>query len=98
MSGACKVQATPCEATGVADLSRKRERWRISGDDRVGFLQGQCANDVQKLALGQSCYAAFSPRLGKPLALGYVRREFAMAGVKLKVNHHTAEVLRVCGE
>lgn len=48
--------------------------------------------------VGQVTSTAFSPRLGKPLALGYVRREFAMAGVKLRLNDHTAEVLRICGE
>lgn len=48
--------------------------------------------------VGQVTSAVFSSRLGKPLALGYVRREFATAGVRLKWNDQTAEVLRVCGE
>jgi len=47
--------------------------------------------------VGQVTSAARSTRLGKPLALGYVRREFATAGVKLKWNNETAEVLRICG-
>jgi aminomethyltransferase len=47
--------------------------------------------------VGQVTSAARSTRLGKPLALGYVRREFATAGIKLKWNNETAEVLRVCG-
>jgi folate-binding protein YgfZ len=48
--------------------------------------------------VGQVTSAVRSSRLGKPLALGYVRREFATAGAKLNVNNETAEVLRVCGE
>ncbi len=48
--------------------------------------------------VGHVTSAAFSPRLGKPLALGYVRREFAVAGTKLKIDRQTAEVLKICGE
>jgi tRNA-modifying protein YgfZ len=48
--------------------------------------------------VGQVASAVRSSRLGKPLALGYVRREFATAGAKLNWNKETAEVLRVCGE
>ncbi len=48
--------------------------------------------------VGQVTSAARSLRLGKPLALGYVRREFATAGAKLNWNNETAEVLRICGE
>ena len=48
--------------------------------------------------VGQVTSAIRSSRLGKPLALGYVRREFATAGAKLNWNNETAEVLRVCGE
>ena len=48
--------------------------------------------------VGQVTSAIRSSRLGKPLTLGYVRREFAMAGAKLNWNNEMAEVLRVCGE
>jgi len=48
--------------------------------------------------VGQVTSAARSLRLGKPLALGYVRREFATTGAKLNWNKETAEVLKVCGE
>ena len=47
---------------------------------------------------GQVTSAVFSSRLGKPLALGYVRRELAAIGATLQCNNETAEVLRVCGE
>jgi|SRR5579859_90482 len=47
--------------------------------------------------VGQVTSTVFSSRLGKPLALGYVRREFATAGVTLNWNNEIVEVLRVCG-
>ena len=52
---------------------------------------------AEEREVGQVTSAARSTRLGKSLALGYVRREFAKAGIKLKWNNETAEVLRVCG-
>jgi folate-binding protein YgfZ len=52
---------------------------------------------AEEREVGQVTSATRSTRLGKPLALGYVRREFASAGIKLKWNNETAEVLRVCG-
>jgi folate-binding protein YgfZ len=53
---------------------------------------------VEAREVGQVTSAVRSLRLGKPLALGYVRREFATAGAKLNWNNETAEVLKVCGE
>jgi folate-binding protein YgfZ len=53
---------------------------------------------VEGREVGQVTSAVRSLRLGKPLALGYVRREFATAGAKLNWNNETAEVLKVCGE
>jgi folate-binding protein YgfZ len=47
---------------------------------------------------GQVTSATYSNRLGKMLALGYVRREFAITGTKLKINQQSAEVLKLCGE
>src|SRR5208282_3851112 len=48
--------------------------------------------------VGQVTSATLSVRLGKPVALGYLRRELARTGTKLKVSESNAEVLRVCGE
>lgn len=45
------------EAVAWADLSA-REQLAVTGPDRVSYLQGMVTNDVQKLALGESCYAA----------------------------------------
>jgi folate-binding protein YgfZ len=53
---------------------------------------------AEEREVGQVTSATRSTRLGKSLALGYVRREFAKAGIKLKWNNETAEVLRICGE
>jgi folate-binding protein YgfZ len=54
----------------IADLSRTR--LRVSGADRVAFLQGQCTNDVNKLAVGQGCYAAFLNAKGKMRGEGHI--------------------------
>jgi folate-binding protein YgfZ len=48
--------------------------------------------------VGHVTSAAFSSRLGKALALGYVRREFAAPGARLEVDNRMAEVLKICGE
>jgi folate-binding protein YgfZ len=48
--------------------------------------------------VGHVTSAAFSSRLGKALALGYVRREFATPGAGLEVANRMAEVLKICGE
>jgi folate-binding protein YgfZ len=47
--------------------------------------------------VGQVTSVVFSTRLGKPLALGYVRREFAETGTKLTINQRITEVVKVCG-
>ena len=53
---------------------------------------------AEEREVGQVTSAAYSARLGKPLALGYVRREFVKTGTELKINQQTAEVLKICGE
>ena len=53
---------------------------------------------VEGREVGQVTSAVHSMRLGKPLALGYVRREFATTGAKLNWNNEIGEVLKVCGE
>lgn len=47
---------------------------------------------------GRVTSAVRSQRLGKPLVLGYVRRELARTGTKLRIGETNAEVIRVCGE
>ena len=45
------------ERAGLADLSA-RALWRVSGADRVKYLQGILTNDIAALSPGQGCYAA----------------------------------------
>ena len=49
---------------GWLDLS-VRSRLLIKGADRKRFLHGQVTNDVNKLAVGQGCYAAIVTAKGK---------------------------------
>lgn len=53
------------DVTGIAELSASRARLRVSGEERVDFLHGQCTNDIQRLAVGESCYAALPTAKGK---------------------------------
>jgi len=58
--------------TGIANLSAARARLRVTGADRVAFLQGQCTNDIKRLAAGESCYAAFLNAKGKMRGEGQI--------------------------
>src|SRR5438045_3609418 len=49
---------------GVIDLSF-RGRICLAGADRSRFLHGQVTNDVNKLKIGQGCYAALVSAKGK---------------------------------
>ncbi|HYB30455.1 MAG TPA: glycine cleavage T C-terminal barrel domain-containing protein [Solirubrobacteraceae bacterium] len=54
------------EACGVLDRS-ERGKLALSGTDAASFLQGQVSNDVEGLAPGAGCYAAFLTPKGKML-------------------------------
>jgi folate-binding protein YgfZ len=54
------------EACGFLDRS-ERGKLALSGTEAKGFLQGQVTNDVEALAPGQGCYAAFLTPKGKML-------------------------------
>jgi folate-binding protein YgfZ len=56
----------------IADLSAARSRLRVTGADRVEFLHGQCTNDIKKLGVGHTCYAAFLSAKGKMRGEGHV--------------------------
>ena len=49
---------------GLLDLSH-RSRLCLTGADRVKFLHGQVTNDVQRLRVGEGCYAALVNAKGK---------------------------------
>ena len=52
------------EAAGVLDLSF-RSRLCLTGADRKKFLHGQVTNDVNRLNIGEGCYAALVNAKGK---------------------------------
>jgi tRNA-modifying protein YgfZ len=54
------------EACGLLDRS-ERGKLALSGADAAAFLQGQVTNDVEGLAPGAGCYAAFLTPKGKML-------------------------------
>ena len=54
------------EACGLVDRS-ERGKLALSGSDAASFLQGQVSNDVEALAPGSGCYAAFLTPKGKML-------------------------------
>lgn len=51
-------------SVGVLDLSC-RSRLCLAGADRVKFLHGQVTNDVQRLCIGEGCYAALVSAKGR---------------------------------
>jgi len=55
---------------GLSDLSH-RGKIRVTGDDRVKWLQGLISNDILPLQPGQGCYSSFLTHKGK--MLGYFR-------------------------
>src|SRR5262252_5413537 len=52
------------ETTGVFDLSF-RSRVCLTGADRIRFLHGQVTNDVNRLRVGEGCYAALATAKGR---------------------------------
>jgi tRNA-modifying protein YgfZ len=54
------------ETRGLIDRS-ERGKLALSGADAASFLQGQVTNDVEGLAPGEGCYAAFLTPKGKML-------------------------------
>ncbi len=50
-------------------LHTQREQLRITGPDRVSFLQGMVTNDVESLAIGESCAAAMLTAKGALVGL-----------------------------
>jgi folate-binding protein YgfZ len=74
IEGNTNMMANAENVSGIADLSGERARLRVTGTDRITFLQGQCTNDVQRLEIGQSCYTAFLTAKGKMRGEGHIVR------------------------
>jgi aminomethyltransferase len=55
------------EAVGLSDLSH-RGKIRVTGDDRVKWLQGLISNDILPLQPGQGRYSSFLTHKGKMLS------------------------------
>ncbi len=55
---------------GISDLSY-RGKFRVTGDDRIKWLQSIISNDILPLQPGQGCYSSFLTHKGK--MLGYFR-------------------------
>jgi len=53
-------------AVGLADLSH-RGKLRVTGEDRVKWLQSVISNDILPLQPGQGCYSSFLTHKGKML-------------------------------
>src|SRR5438270_12850214 len=54
------------ETCGLLDRS-ERGKLALTGADAASFLQGQVTNDIEGLAVGAGCYAAFLTPKGKML-------------------------------
>lgn len=54
-------------SVGLFDASA-RDRFVVSGEDRLSFVQGLCSNDVELLPVGRSLEAAFITPKGKLVA------------------------------
>lgn len=78
-------------AAGLLDLSYRR-KMRVTGADRMSFLQGMLSNDVAALVPGQGCLAAFLTIQGRVVAVPrvYVRADHVL----LDVEPETAAGLR----
>ena len=55
------------ESSGVMDLSF-RTQLRLTGDDRLNFLQGMLSNDVKALDSGDGCHATLLNDQGRIVA------------------------------
>jgi tRNA-modifying protein YgfZ len=88
-------QETIARIRTYGHVNRQLVQLSVAGD-RLAERGTKILTSEQEV--GQVTSAARSNRLGKVLALGYIRREFAVTGVKLSIGEQSAEVLKVCGQ
>jgi tRNA-modifying protein YgfZ len=60
---------------GSCWFGEKRDRFKITGSDRVRFLNGQVTNDVARIEVGKSGYAATCTAKGKMVADLWISNE-----------------------
>ena len=62
------MSTTPSNGSAAALLSRGQGLAKVTGPDRVSWLQGMVSNDVGRLKTGEGCYAAHLSPQGKVVA------------------------------
>jgi glycine cleavage system T protein len=80
---------------GIADLSH-RGRLKVTGDDRIKWLQSVISNDILPLKPGQGCYSSFLSHKGKMLTYFrvYVLADSLMLEDVGEIGETTLQVLR----
>ncbi|MDH5640550.1 MAG: aminomethyltransferase family protein [Nitrospira sp.] len=83
------------EAAGLADLSH-RGKIRVTGDDRVKWLQSIISNDILPLTPGQGRYSSFLTHKGKMLTYFrlYMQTEAVMLEDMGEIGETTFQTLR----
>jgi aminomethyltransferase len=83
------------EAVGVADLSH-RGKVRVSGDDRVKWLQSVISNDLLSLQPGRGRYSSFLTHKGKMVTYFrcYMQPDAVMLEDMGEIGDHTYAALR----
>ncbi len=85
-------QETIARIKTYGHVNRHLVQLSVTGDQLPARGEKILAGDKE---IGQVTSAAYSNRLGKIIALGYVRREFATAGTQLMIGQQPAEVLKI---
>lgn len=80
------------ENVALADLSH-HARWIVKGADASRFIHGQCTNDVNRLEVGQGCYACFLTIKGKVRGDAIIYRLRDGLGIECDPGH--AEALKL---
>lgn len=83
------------QAVGLADLSH-RGKLRVTGDDRVKWLQSVISNDVLMLQPGQGCYSSLLTHKGKMLTYFrlYMQTDAVMLEDAGEIGETTFQALR----
>ena len=83
------------QTVGIADLSH-RGKLRITGEDRVKWLQSVISNDILPLQPGQGCYSSLLTHKGKMLTYFrlYVQTETVMLEDVGEIGEITFQTLR----
>ncbi len=83
------------QAVGIADLSH-RGKLRVTGEDRVKWLQSIISNDILPLRPGQGCYSSLLTHKGKMLTYFrlYMQSDAVMIEDAGEIGHITFQTLR----